>query len=296
MTAPKPDLLCPACGYDLRGATEDRCSECGLVIDRKSLERSAIPWAHRREIGRCRAFVRTFWQVLWDAKGLRNEAAKPQVASDGFAFRRWIAGLVVLACLGLGGLFHLKAGVKELVFTDRDMRTLMAPGPVIDVMVPWSAGIALRPASLLYVVLFGIYIVQAPGAVFRTRAMLPQQAEASRAMGAYVSAPLAVLLVAVAAFAFLVSREEGISRHDQLDPKIFLGVMLILLASSVLAVGATIHRTGQWRARVLRGGYLTGFLAMGELVLRWIIGGGLILCIVPWCVGFLWILIDSFLK
>src|SRR5436190_1289393 len=30
-------IHCPACGYDLRGMTGDRCSECGLVIDREDV-------------------------------------------------------------------------------------------------------------------------------------------------------------------------------------------------------------------------------------------------------------------
>src|SRR5262249_31894858 len=34
--------LCPSCGYDLRAATNDRCPECGLVVDRQALVISNI--------------------------------------------------------------------------------------------------------------------------------------------------------------------------------------------------------------------------------------------------------------
>src|SRR5687768_8381884 len=71
-------VLCPACGYDLRGATEDRCSECGLVVDLASLQHSEIPWAYRRQIGWGRAFFKTVWMITSDVKSLRHEAAKPQ--------------------------------------------------------------------------------------------------------------------------------------------------------------------------------------------------------------------------
>lgn len=34
-------LVCPQCGYDLRGATESRCPECGLHYDREAIRRIA---------------------------------------------------------------------------------------------------------------------------------------------------------------------------------------------------------------------------------------------------------------
>ena len=60
--------ICPACGYDLRATTSDHCSECGLAIDRDALQQSAIPWAHRRQIGRVRAYLKTLWQFSTDRK------------------------------------------------------------------------------------------------------------------------------------------------------------------------------------------------------------------------------------
>jgi len=37
---------CPACGYDLRGAANQRCSECGANVGRGISSR--IPWVQRR--------------------------------------------------------------------------------------------------------------------------------------------------------------------------------------------------------------------------------------------------------
>src|SRR5687768_10793324 len=65
--APAGDLLCPACGYDLRGTTGGRCSECGLEIDPAALARSGVPWAYRKEMGRVRAFLKTAWLVTFDS-------------------------------------------------------------------------------------------------------------------------------------------------------------------------------------------------------------------------------------
>src|SRR4051794_13275118 len=63
---PGRSLLCPGCGYDLRGTIGGRCSECGLEIDRAALERSGFPWAHRASLGRVRAFLKTVWLVTVD--------------------------------------------------------------------------------------------------------------------------------------------------------------------------------------------------------------------------------------
>src|SRR5438128_163233 len=57
------DPFCPQCGYSLRGlnprdsaAAEVCCPECGFAVDLRTLQQSIIPWVHRREIGRWRAY------------------------------------------------------------------------------------------------------------------------------------------------------------------------------------------------------------------------------------------------
>src|ERR671913_1426621 len=80
--SPARHLLCPACGYDLRGAASGRCSECGLDIAAAELDRIEIPWAYRKVMGRSRAFQKTVLMVTIDARRLRHEAAKPQSLRD----------------------------------------------------------------------------------------------------------------------------------------------------------------------------------------------------------------------
>src|SRR5215217_6169902 len=93
-TADETILYCPACGYDLRASMDGRCNECGLVIDRASLRVSAFPWAHRTEMGRVRAYVRTVWLVLINSRSLAYEAAKPQEPADARSFAR-VTGIVL---------------------------------------------------------------------------------------------------------------------------------------------------------------------------------------------------------
>src|ERR1051325_6154318 len=92
-------LLCPNCGYDLRGTFVDRCSECGTAIDRAALRTSNFPWAHRREVGRVRAYIKTVWRVTFGGRVLAYEASKLQQARDGRSFARVTGALVALSLI-----------------------------------------------------------------------------------------------------------------------------------------------------------------------------------------------------
>src|SRR2546421_11397401 len=78
MTAPiEQQLFCPDCGYNLHGIASDRCPECGFALDRDQLARSRIPWTHRRDIGRARAYLRTVWLVITTPRTIADEVARP---------------------------------------------------------------------------------------------------------------------------------------------------------------------------------------------------------------------------
>lgn len=62
MTIPE-DIFCPACAYDLRGATSDCCPECGRSLDNLRSTTSRIPWVHRKDLGHLRAYWQTVWMV-----------------------------------------------------------------------------------------------------------------------------------------------------------------------------------------------------------------------------------------
>jgi hypothetical protein len=83
-----PELLCPECGYDLRGLSSSRCPECGLEIDRTRFGQSILPWLHRKQIGRYRAFWRTVNLVSRHPKKLATEMNCPARFADAVKFRR----------------------------------------------------------------------------------------------------------------------------------------------------------------------------------------------------------------
>src|SRR5437867_2522049 len=81
-------LYCPECGYDLHGIESARCPECGQSIDRATLSESRIPWVHRREIGRVRAYWRTLWLAILRPRRIAMDIAAPAHLRDAEMFRR----------------------------------------------------------------------------------------------------------------------------------------------------------------------------------------------------------------
>ena len=279
-------LLCPACGYDLRGSPGDRCSECGLVLDRATLDHSNVPWAYRRTIGRVKAFLKTVWLVTLDAGALRHEDARRQSPRDAASFSCSVTVAVVGCALAVVGLISAENGFRAMALSDDDAPSVMGrtavAGAELDMRLPWSAGLMLPGAPYAYAALCAVVLVAASGSVFRTREMDGRRANAARAMGRYAVAPLVWLVPAVATFLVndaLASREEGGRAYRNSAAFVMLFGLSWLFAA--VAVVATVHRTGQWRARLTHGGYGTGFLAMGELVLRWGVGAGVALFAVP---------------
>jgi hypothetical protein len=161
-----------------------------------------------------------------------------------------------------------------------------------DLLIPWSAGITLAPTLFACALVLGFYVAGSPRSIFRTRGLPPDYADTVEAIGDYAAAPLVFLLPATAGYAAVVWLDTApdVFGRDALEATAALASSLLLL----LAVGGTVYRTGQWRARTTHRGYPTGFLAMGELLLRWAVGVAVLAFVVPWCVGFAWVFLDSF--
>ena len=289
-------VFCPGCGYDLRGSAASRCSECGLLVDRAALERSAFPWAHRASLGRARAFLKTVWLVTADAQSLRHETAKAQSPRDGASFRRCVA-FALSACFAAFVTTMILAGGITAMAVDRN--EFLGPGGMPrwsqDVLVPWSAGIALSPALFAYSTLFAFYAAGVPRSILRTRGAPEDYRRTVEAISGYVVAPLVLLLPATAGLAGLFVLHEH-RQWAQRSP--LLPILEILVIGGCVfafaAVAGTVYRTGQWRARTAHAGYPTGFGGMGELLIRWAIGFAAALGVVPWCVGFVRIVVDTF--
>lgn len=298
-------VRCPSCGYDLRGTTSDRCSECGLVVDRAELRESALPWAHRRRIGRIRAFLRTVWQITLDYKRLRNELDKPQSLRDARRFR-WVItlplviGVCVLTWLAVvnHGLGSFEIAVRHVDrFAGRtadDGSTLPAPGWMYDVALPWSYGMRLFPILMIGVAGLVMNWTGVTATAARRRRDDPERRSRQTAMGLYAVAPLAFIPLSITIFLIGVFLESRSSLDVQALLMVFMIPMLLLaVALSAFGLFCYFWRSGEWVTRAgdaSVGGFFTGLL---EIILRWCGGVVLYLGVWPWCAGLWWIMLDS---
>lgn len=172
-------LFCPECGYDLRGAASERCPECGLKIDREAMSVSRIPWVHRREIGRFRAYWRTTWIVMVLRRRLVGEMNRPITIAD--ARRFWLV-TVLLAWLPIAAW---AVGLAVANFEPRDFRAGVRLGYLLE------AGIFA--AGMLAVWLFLLLATGSMSNWFVSETFEGDRQDRAIALSYYTCAPLAWL-------------------------------------------------------------------------------------------------------
>ncbi len=301
----EPALLCPACGFDLRATASDRCGECGLAFDRAMLTISGIPWAHRRTMGRVRAYFATLWRITLDRASIRHEAAKAQEISDARSFRRVNAWILVVAFLaGFGAMVYFNGDLAFLAVQPPDPMAAMgiaSSGPppmnprLYDLAVPWSAGATMVPVLPVCLFLLAYWLTGAQRFIFRMHrsySLVPR--DRALCLSHYTAAPLVYLLPSVGLLIGAALLNKAINEDDT---KPMSGIVLILGigsgASFLVALLATLARSAQWlvRTRGCSGGFAV--LSVFELLGLWALGTIVLVGLFPWCVGFLWIAFDS---
>jgi hypothetical protein len=286
--------LCPVCGYDLRGTTGERCSECGEVIDWQALKTSGFPWARRKEIGRIRAYIQTVWLVTIDSKRLRHEASTPQDLKDARSFRRVTASILAVVFLSVFTAAIWKEGLGSLAFQPMPFMATMGrvPSWLQDLAVPWSAGATIPVTLPAILILLAADLTGLQRALFRVKDASPARQQRLAAIALYAAAPTAWLLAAALDGLVIAVFQASVGPNDALMAVFALAVLLEVLV--IVAALASIARIVQWAVRVRHAGLERGLLALIQLLALWLIGFATLLGIVPWCVGFLWIIVDSF--
>ena len=113
------DLFCQECGYNLRGSTSNRCSECGNPLDSVRSQTSCIPWAHRKKIGYFKAYWKTVFWTSIRYKRFCEELAKPLRYKDSQSFR-WVTiahvwvPLLILTLVACFGQRYVRIGYLNL--------------------------------------------------------------------------------------------------------------------------------------------------------------------------------------
>lgn len=299
----QPALLCPACGFDLRATISDRCGECGLPFDRAMLTISGIPWAHRRTMGRVRAYLKTLWQITLDRASIRHEASKAQELADGRSFRRVSAWIVAVSFLvAFGAVVSAKGNLAFLAIQPPDLISNLI-GPQLpasepwwyDLAVPWSAGATIAPVVPACLILLAFWLTGAQRFVFRVpKSYSPVQRERAFCLSHYTAAPLVYLLIAVLLLIAGGLISKALNQDDARPmPALVLAIGLASLAIALVALLATLARTAQWLMRTRHCGAGLACLSLMELLGLWTLGAIVLLGLFPWCFGFLWIAIDS---
>lgn len=128
-------LLCPDCGYDLRGLTADRCPECGFDVQPLRREESLLPWRRRRELGWLRAYWATVWLVTVRPRRLAIEIAVPQPLRDArlFWLMTYLNALAALAAAAATTTWYVVAFNRA----EPDEIAAWVIGGVIATFIPW---------------------------------------------------------------------------------------------------------------------------------------------------------------
>ena len=278
-------LLCPNCGYDLRGNPGERCSECGQIIDR-ALTDSTIPWVHRKHVGWVRAYLKTVWLVTIDSRQLRGQAVRKLKLQNAHRFKLITAVLLALAMIGV---FVFVAGdlatfISEYKFSLTSVNQFGQWSH--DLIVPWLAGItlpALLPAMFvgLAFTLTGVH-----RRLFRLSEAARQ--ESATALACYAGGPLAWWLPVLGVECAAIYLDSiGVLEFRP-------GELLVMAALLTIALLMTLARITQWGLRVKRKSAAAALIDAPWLLLLWLWSTVVWLGILPWAIGFVWIVIDGF--
>jgi hypothetical protein len=218
------ELVCPGCGYELRGIASDRCPECGLAIDRATMSVSRLPWAHRKRIGRFRAYWRTNLMAIFRPGKVAEEMNRPVRFQDAQRFRHFTV-LLAWVPVAAWGIALLIANPDILGFPLDHPRGL---GWWLEAVIVLSAVFSSW--------LFLLMISGAGSYLFHPRSMPVVRQNRAVALSYYACAPLAWLWLAGALFAVSASLVSGPYRAapDQVAFGFMLGGLCVTVAVVVL--------------------------------------------------------------
>jgi hypothetical protein len=187
-TAPA-DLLCGACGYNLRSIPTSRCPECGRQFSSSHLLNDRIPWEQRRHIGRFHAYWKTVWRGTFDTTSLADIVRRPVSYPDAVRFRR-----VVVLSVGLltgGAIMWLRLSIdgrSPLENVPRVQPLTLEQAAWVYLTNPVSVGV-----TLVAFILWLWFATAIPVAFFDSKNLDQRQRNRAIAIGHYACAPLALL-------------------------------------------------------------------------------------------------------
>jgi hypothetical protein len=219
------EFFCPECGYDLRAIASDRCPECGLAIDRAAMVVSRLPWAHRRKVGRVRAYWRTNLMALFRPRKIAEEMARPVSFADSQSFRH--------VTVMLGWLPMVAWAISLIVMNMDDLTARVHQGSRLGW---WLEGIA-AVAGLFSLWLF-LFMGSGVGSYFfHPRRMPVVLQNRAVALSYYACAPFAWLWLPAVLFDVLAAI---VTHDDWMGPRLQDTAMKCTMIASCVTLGGIV--------------------------------------------------------
>ena len=272
-----PDgVYCVRCGYHLRGVVGDRCPECGYDLAGLRSTESGLPWAHRRTIGRLRAYWATVWAVTVRTREFCEEHAREVSYRDARLFQ-WVTILHAIPAVmfGVWGYaLKLREHVEERLAFQQG--TFMPTVPsIIDKAIlenwPW----VVLTACL---VVFLVASTGVPSYFFHPRESPTARQNAGIAMSYYTCAPLAIALIPASRMVMMSLLPDAVTIGAILALPLLWWYNLLRLAKGVMPELRRTH------------------IYVGVLIpMVWLLLGGLILIVLPAVAFWGVVVVDSLL-
>ena len=211
ITGPLPEgMICPACAYDLRGLTSERCPECGESLAVIYRQEPLIPWEHSKELGTLRTYYTTMMQAFWRPDRFSRSVAAPICPRAAETYRR-LTVVLVSGILGALALLVLLATLRQSPTVERST-------------VRWTIGLSWLTATLITYWLPGLF-----SHAFRSSKQNPIQRDRSISLSYYLWGwPL---LMGLPAPALLLVLQSMVADETA---RALLAVLGVLLVSTTL--------------------------------------------------------------
>jgi hypothetical protein len=287
------DRFCIGCGYNLRGLNSEQCPECGLPID--TAQGSEIAWEARNEIGVLRAFWRTMMRGTFRVKRLAHAVAHPVDLGSAMGFRLLVSLLAALPVSVLFWMFvHAEKGTGFLSAWQPGGLSwpfVQAPFPGWwEIPILWSAGATMwtvLPVGAFITVFMGTGVL---GYWVRAEVISQERRKRAVAVSAYVSAPLAMLIVPTVG----IGLARGMSDlSDHFSQTICTGSLVLGCVSCGLILAAYECNAIRMMTALARDAGVRKACAIVGLPLCWALAAAVGLVGFPMLVGLVWLMVDS---
>ena len=293
------DIYCPHCGYNLRGLTSGRCPECGNVCDLATMSRSLIPWLHRAEVGRVRAWWQTCWMALRRPGQLAASINAPCPYAD--ARRFWLINVAVVCMPLVAALvfFPITFTLDSLPFGRIWPTAAISQEALLaNLTLPWASAMIYRPVAAIVGILGVIFATGSLSYLFQLMPIPSRQQNRAAAMalystGALIAGPIVLIVLAVAALLVWIATLAAVGQAVQsMDLSFMCAVTLGFIPPLTVVIWWL--ASGILYCRLCHAS-LTRSVVIGVLIcltslIALVIADGL----VPWCIGLVRIIWLSF--